>query len=405
MKSVKANEATNTEEKLDELKRCIEQASTEIDNDQEFTETCFNCITHAFAKGKALDPRNPDRNRRLGTFYHSLYLRFREKHLEDFAIRLLTQIWHELQMIQKDENILIYGLDAVAAILSEAFNGIGDEIAAMRWGLVSVASEAFCYEGLSTPERARILRWYQVPLKAINRLEYIASNNRRVADAKSYLIPEAFPEDSVTKFLVSYQENAFLFAHHTPKFNEFPLSTVYFGSLMNNMDRATTSPDKGKTLEDLATYLTLLIPGWTPRRNVMAPYNEFECDIIISNLIQAGHLNVDLFGRHILVECKNWSASVGAQEVSNFLDRMRSTDTRFGILFASNGITGDSKKSEFRNAAGSRIHSAYSSDKNVCIVIDAEDLKKLRDGRSVSFFSMIWNKAYKVLFGESSYRP
>jgi len=399
MKSVQANEATHTEEKLDELKCYIEQASVEIDNAQEFTETCFNCITHAFAKGEALDPRNPIHTHHIDTFYHSIYLRFREKHLEDFAIRLLTQIWHELQMIQKDENILIYGLDAVAATLSETFNGIGDESAAMRWGLVSIASEAFCYEGLSTPERARILRWYQVPLKAINRLEYIASNNRRVADAKSYLMSEAFPEHSVRTFLEDYQKNEFLFAHQIPKSNEFPLSTAYFGSLMDNMDRATTPADKGKTLEDLATYLTLLIPGWMPRRNVVAPYNEFECDIIISNLIQTSNFITDLFGRHILVECKNLAKPVGAQKVGYFLDRMRLTDTKFGILFATNGITGDSNKAKGRNAAASRIHRAFAQDKIICIVIDSKDLKALKDGRSPSFLTMIVNKYWAVRFG------
>lgn len=406
MKSVNANDATNTEEKLDELKRNIRQASTEIDNGQEFTRFCYNCIKHAFAKEEALDPRNPDRTRGQDTFCHFLYLRFREKHLEDFGIRLLEQIWHELQMIQKNENILTYDLDAVAATLSEAFYAIGDESAATRWALNLVASEAFCYGGRSTPERARILQWYGVPLEAINRLEYIASNNRRVvADAASYSIPEAFPEDSVTKFLADYQENEFLFAHHTPKFNEFPLSTVYFGSLMDRMERAEPPVDKGKTLEDLATYLTLLIPGWMPRRNVKTVYNEFESDIIISNLIQGGNFTADLFGRHILVECKNWCASVGTQEVGNFLDRMRSTDTRFGILFASSGITGDRKKSDVRNAAASRIHSTWRSDKIICIVIDAKDLKILKDGGSVSFLSMIRNKAYEVQFGKSSYSP
>ena len=110
-------------------------------------------------------------------------------------------------------------------------------------------------------------------------------------------------------------ENEVLFADHTSNANEFSLSTVYLDSLLEKMGRSKTTVDKGKTLEDLATYLTLLIPGWIPRRNVRPEYNEYECDIIISNLIQASNLNADLFGRDILVECKNWRASVGAQEV------------------------------------------------------------------------------------------
>ena len=42
--------------------------------------------------------------------------------------------------------------------------------------------------------------------------------------------------------------------------------------------------EKGTVLEDIATYLTLLIPGWIPRRNVKTVYNEFESDIEVSNL-------------------------------------------------------------------------------------------------------------------------
>ena len=408
MKSVKANEVNNTHVNIDDLKCSIELASAQIDNVQEFRKIWFNRIIQAFAKGEALDPRNSDRTCPLDTFYQYVYRRFLDRRLEDVAMHMLIEIWHELHMIQKNENIPIYDLDALAATLSDAFDSIGDKAAAMRWGLALVAYEAFCYEGLPRPERVRILERYGVPSDALKKLEIIASNNRRVvADAEDWSIPEAFPEDAVTKFLAVSRQYDVLFARHTSTLDEFPLSTVYFGSLLEKVQTAENSVEKGKTLEDLATYLTLLIPGWIPRRNVRTVYNEFESDIIVSNLIQAADLNVERFGRDFLVECKNWSASVGVNDVGYFLFRMRLTDTRFGILFASNGITGDSEKPEdrdtVRRAAKSLIQRASDKDGIVCIVLTAEDLKLLKDGQS--FWGMIADKAQELRHGKSYYTP
>ena len=75
---------------------------------------------------------------------------------------------------------------------------------------------------------------------------------------------------------------------------------------------------------------------------------------------------------------------------------MRFTDTKFGILFASNGITGNTEISIDRNAAR-LIQRSYDMDRNICIVINADDLNGLKGGRS--FWTMIRNKAYKVRFG------
>lgn len=406
MTSIRANDAFKTAEKLDELKRYVEQISTEIDNAQEFTDTCFICITHAFAKGKALDPRNPDHTGRRDRFYQFVYQCFHDKRLaEEVTINLFIPIWHELQMIQKEENILIYGQDAVAAALSDAFSSIRDKGAAMRWRLALIASKVFCNKGLSPQADLRISQWYGLPVGAINQLQSIALSNRNIVAARNdWSIPEAFPEDSVTKFLATSQGNDVLFAHHTARDNDFPISAVYFGSLLEKMNRVTDPLGKGHILEDLATYLTLLVPGWIPRRNVMTTHNEFESDIIISDRTQAGNLSYEY---SYLVECKNWTTAVGVQEVGYLLFRMILSRTKCGILFASNGITGASNKltdqNNVRRAATSLIQRAFDHNGNICIVIDGDDLNTLKYGRS-SFGAMIRKKA-KDVHGKSLYAP
>lgn len=404
MTSVEAEQTISRNEKLAELKRNIEQASIQIKDAEELKDSCWSQILQALDTGEALNPRDSETTRQQDDFFRSVYSLFHEKQFEDAAERLFFLIWQELQSIQfRSKETQVYGNDAVAAILIDTFIARGDQGAAMRWVIALEACQVLCYGALSQPVRGQL---HGVPLDAMEELKSIALKNRDlVHKAKDWSLPEAFAEDVVTKFLVENQKYGALFARHTPRVNEFPLSEVYFGSLHKKVKTAECNADKGKTLEDLATYLALLIPGWIPRRNVKTVYNEFESDIIISNLIQAGNLNAELFGRNFLIECKNWSRAVGVQQVGYFLYRMRLTHTSFGILFASNGITGgnnDAEDQTEKTAATSLLRRAFSEDGNICIVLDSEDLDQLESGQS--FWTMIVTKARTVQFGESTYK-
>ena len=138
-------------------------------------------------------------------------------------------------------------------------------------------------------------------------------------------------------------------------------------------------------------------------------YNEFEsvCIIIASNLVQASNLNAELFGRSFLVECKNWKKHIGVEQIGYFLYRMKLTHTSFGILFASNGITGETESEDeakiIRKAATSLIHRAFNEDGIICIVFTSADLLLLRDGQSF-WATLIVEKARTVQFGQSIYK-
>lgn len=416
MESAEASQVNKADERIETLKDNITEAFTQYRENHSaelLKSICFVFIEGAWAPGESLDPRRVDHTVPLLGLYKFVYSRFREERLGNVAVRLMIQLWQDLQRIQKNENTPIYGAVPIAAILSEIFEDRGDMGATMRWLLTLAASDVLYSGDLYQAVKERFLEWYGLPTKSLVELVSVASNNRSiVAETGNWSRPEAFPEDVVTKFLAELQEFGVLFAHHTPTVNEFPLSIAYFNSLLEKMDSAATkavkiiTSEKGNRLEDLATYLTLLIPGWIPRRNVKTEYNEFESDIIVSNLVQAGNLNAELFGRNFLIECKNWNARVGVQEVGYFLYRMRLTHTSFGILFASNGITGGKEnqadKDKVRNAATSMIHRAFNEDGNICIVLTSKDLNQLKDGRS--FWAMIVNKARTVQYGKSIYK-
>jgi hypothetical protein len=76
----------------------------------------------------------------------------------------------------------------------------------------------------------------------------------------------------------------------------------------------------------------------------------------------------------ILVECKNWTQPVSSVEVAWFDTKIRQRDLKFGILFATQGVTGSSSD---RTAAYHVIAQALADGRRIVVVTSA-DLTLLR---------------------------
>ncbi len=204
----------------------------------------------------------------------------------------------------------------------------------------------------------------------------------------------AFAEDVLTKF--SFQKPQFsTFLAATSKQSEFALNNAYLDSLLDWADGRTTNKEKGNALEDIASYLFTLIPGLVPRRNLLEQTLAFETDIVVRNLSPNRTLVADMLGRCFLVECKNWNNRLGVQDVGYFLYRMRLTHATFGVIFAKNGVTGQTKQTE---AAHSLIRKAFHEDGSLCVVVDRNDLSRVSTGR-LSFWSMLLDRMEGLRFG------
>ncbi len=104
-------------------------------------------------------------------------------------------------------------------------------------------------------------------------------------------------------------------------------------------DTATTTTEKGKALEDLICYVFSKVPGISiTRRNHLNAFQTEEVDVAFWN--EKHTRGLPFLPSIILVECKNWSAPVGSAEVAWFIQKLRSRGRDYGILVASNGITG-----------------------------------------------------------------
>jgi hypothetical protein len=204
----------------------------------------------------------------------------------------------------------------------------------------------------------------------------------------------AFPEEVLRRFIADKGQGSYAahIAHHNTK-SDFPVAKGYLSALIDQLN-ATTADEKGKRLEETAFYLTSLLPGCVPKRDVLDQESAFETDLLVRNLYSSSSIISDLFGRHILVECKNYDKPVGVSHVGYFLFRMRLAHSSFGIIFAPKGITGSADRE-----ARTLIRRAFHEDNSVCIVIDLKDLKSLTS-EGLSLYWLLLEKYEEFRFGK-----
>jgi len=104
-------------------------------------------------------------------------------------------------------------------------------------------------------------------------------------------------------------------------------------------DGANTTTQKGRILEELIGYIFERVPGIPiVERNQMNEFQTEEIDVAFWNDKSARGFH--FLPYTILVECKNWSNAVGSIEVAYFIKKLENKGLDFGILVATNGITG-----------------------------------------------------------------
>jgi hypothetical protein len=135
-----------------------------------------------------------------------------------------------------------------------------------------------------------------------------------------------------------------------------------------------TTAEQGRALEDLVCYVFALIPGISiTRRNELNAFNTQEIDVALWNDTHAEGLF--FLPNIILVECKNWANRVSSAEVSWFDTKLRNRGLNFGILVATNGITGDAND---LTAAHNIVASALREGRRL-VLIRREELMALTD--------------------------
>lgn len=116
-------------------------------------------------------------------------------------------------------------------------------------------------------------------------------------------------------------------------------ATGRINSYFSRGELAPNTTEKGKALEDLICYVFSKIPGISiTRRNQLNAFLTEEVDVAFWN--EKPTKGLPFMPNIILVECKNWRNPVGSAEVAWFIQKLRNRGRDYGILVASNGITG-----------------------------------------------------------------
>lgn len=316
--------------------------------------------------------------------------------LTEAYFSILISGWNLLSKIQVDTNTHVYRA-GIAAFLAMNYRMRGDRGATFRWALLTQAEDLLSEHPQDGGTGKDLLTSeFGFDGIALGKLKDICRTNfDSVSKKRIWTIPEAFSEDIITRFAFMFPEYSLKFALNT-NLSEYDINPYYLTSLINRLnEKVSNTTEKGNSLEQLATYLFLLIPGLVPRRNLLDETLAFESDIVVRNLNNNSNLVSDMFGRFILSECKNWENRVGVKDVGYFLYRMRLTHSHFGILFAKEGITGDS---DGETAARSLIRKAFHEDGNICVAIDNTLLNSICQ-KSISFLSCLVSENEKVRFG------
>jgi len=152
------------------------------------------------------------------------------------------------------------------------------------------------------------------------------------------------------------------------------LSQSKIAEYLRRGDEAYTKDAKGTAFEDLVSYLFKSIPGITiPGRDKMDFFKSIEIDLGCRNDRHPSGLTDPVFPFYFPIEGKNWEARVGSKEVAWFDRKLQLISTSFGIIVATNGITGD--KADL-SGAHQIVADALSHDRRI-VLLKRKDIEVL----------------------------
>jgi hypothetical protein len=144
-------------------------------------------------------------------------------------------------------------------------------------------------------------------------------------------------------------------------------------SIKDKLEKAKRESDhytKGLLFEQVISQIISLVP------NLKVTYTNIndrieEIDILVRNHNRE-HVWAD-FDNIFFVECKNWTRKGRAEDIRNFLGKLRKNRRKTGIFVSVMGITG---RDELEGARG-EIKTTFMQDGTAVAVVDGNDLEKI----------------------------
>lgn len=152
--------------------------------------------------------------------------------------------------------------------------------------------------------------------------------------------------------------------------------------LVEKVETSTSTDDKGRSLEELASRLFEQVPGFSVTGRIRTATEEID----ISILNDSADPRLRRESVLILAECKNWNSKCGKDEFVIFREKLGNRNRRssLGFLISWNGFTSTVTKEMLR---GSR-------DETLIVPVSGQDLRAaVRSGEFLKELAKCWNMA------------
>jgi hypothetical protein len=261
--------------------------------------------------------------------------------------------------------------------LADCYIGIGNIPLSKRYLMLTLIEDAIQWKGNIDPTGTgsyfRLVWNHGLPDFEFRRYASEAYSVHSAHEAQAF-----YPE-----FVLQELDNNWLIEVPSPNdATIYVANALYIDHLLTGLGEPT-----GKVLELLAEYLMSCIPGCRTTRRARSGSTDF--DIVCSLEGPALDFRAD-FGRYFICECKDWSTPVNFTVFAKFARVLDSVKASFGVLFASEGITGLSR---FEGARLDQMK-VFQDRGMVIVVVSREDIERLAQGGN--FVSMLRRKYEEV---------
>lgn len=144
---------------------------------------------------------------------------------------------------------------------------------------------------------------------------------------------------------------------------------------MEKVETATSTDDKGRSLEELASRLFEQVPGFSVTGRIRTATEEIDISILNDSTDPRLRRESAL----VLAECKNWSSKCGKDELVLFREKLENRNRRssLGFLISWNGFASTVTKEMLRGSREEILVVPLSGHDLRAAVISGDFLKEL----------------------------
>jgi hypothetical protein len=258
--------------------------------------------------------------------------------------------------------------------MSDCYLSLGYPLMSLRYLMLTLVEDAITTQGQPVSPEQTGVYWRTVFRGWLSEDDLNRYVTRIYDIYKSNSNDAFFPE----QILQQLDNDWITWGPTPPEAGIFDVNVRYLRYLMSRLGEGS-----GKILEQLARYLLACMPGCRTMGPVTSISTEY--DVICAMEGLESDFRSEL-GRYFVCECKDWNAPADFTSFAKLCRVLDSIKARFGILFATYGISGTGRRED----AELEQLKVFQDRGMVIVVFTKEDVNKVIEG--TNFISLLRKK-------------